>query len=110
MTHAMELCVSYKRQVSLSRKSVKRGLTGNMMCLCNTVLHYRCHVVKVVVMTQCYINSVNIFLVNPSSTALRMDVITVEGNAGRNTGRWVQYAAGDGPGTCGLGVEEWHTI
>ena len=56
VTHAMELWVSYKRQVSLSRKSVEHGLTGNMMCLCNTVLHYRCHVVKVVVMTQCYIN------------------------------------------------------
>jgi hypothetical protein len=70
VTQAMELWVSYKQPVSLSRKSVKHGLTaGNALCLCNTVLHYRCHVVKFMVMTQCYINSVNIFPVNPSSTA-----------------------------------------
>jgi hypothetical protein len=31
VTQAMELWVSYKRQVSLSRKSVKHGLAGNML-------------------------------------------------------------------------------
>lgn len=87
MTHVMELWASYKQPISLSRKSVKHGLIGNMLCLCNTGLHYRCHVVKVVVMTKYYINSVNIFPVNPSSTAYL--------KKGRNNGRrkcWAEYS------------------